>query len=192
MSDGVHSPADAPCERVKVQFDYAWKWFNYHADQRTKMFNYMLIAMGIFATATVNALDRNLPYVVVVLCALSTVFALSFSRLDRRNEELVQLGEEVLAHLERTGIFGANTRIMDRGGNEIDFGILWRQELIERGIDQSAFRSALRGKHRFWLRSLAYLIAAVFATGGLWVGTHLDDYSAKPAQTACHWAVACG
>jgi hypothetical protein len=39
---------DDPSELQKLQFDFAWKWFAYHADQRVKMFNFMLIVFGIF------------------------------------------------------------------------------------------------------------------------------------------------
>lgn len=31
-----------PTDLEKMRFDYAWKWFNYHADQRMKMFNFIL------------------------------------------------------------------------------------------------------------------------------------------------------
>lgn len=166
MSEDAKTECDG-CDLVKLQFDYAWKWFSYHADQRTKMFNYMLIAMGIFASATVNALNSNQRPAVVILCAVSTIFALSFSRLDRRNEELVRLGEEVLAHLERTKVFATPPQIPDRKGDLVDFGILRRQAKLEGdGTWQS---DARRGKHRFWLRALSYLIAAIFFAVGYWV-----------------------
>lgn len=170
------APSATQADLVKMQFDYAWKWFAYHADQRTKMFNYMLVAMGIFATATVSSLDKGLPYVALTLCAVSTAFALSFSRLDKRNEELVRLGEEVLAHLERNSIFGEEQKIEDRQGEQIDFGILWRQKLIEDGFDQSGFKDALRGKHRFWLRTLSYILATIFTAAGIWIWVHLCDF----------------
>ena len=153
---------EKPSKLVQLQFDYAWKWFSYHADQRTKMFNYMLVAMGIFATAIVSAFNNNLLYVVALLSATSATFALIFSRLDKRNEELVRLGEEILAHLERTQIFSAPPTIEDRAGNEIEFGILHRQAQIEQGKPQTWQYNARRGKHRFWLPTIAKLIAVVF------------------------------
>jgi len=177
MADAVPGPAaqlpDEPSGLVKLQFDYAWKWFSYHADQRTKMFYYMLIAIGIFANAVVGAFDKNLLGVALVLCVVSAFFALVFSRLDLRNEELVRLGEEALAHLERSSIFGSSNTIEDRTGNPIDFGILWRQELVERRLSRSFLSNALRGKHRFWLRKLAYVIAAIFAVGAWWAAVQI-------------------
>ena len=99
-------PADRPSELHKLQFDYAWKWFCFHADQRVKMFNFMLIVFGIFAAGVVNALDKNLPTIVMAgLCIFAIVLALIFILLDRRNRDLVWLGEDVLMDLERKAIF---------------------------------------------------------------------------------------
>lgn len=33
---------------VKMQFDYAWKWFDFHARQRTTMFNFTIILRDSF------------------------------------------------------------------------------------------------------------------------------------------------
>src|SRR5262245_59920281 len=121
-------PADAPAE-LKLQFDYAWKWFAFHADQRVKMFNFMLIVVGIFAAGVVNALDKDLPPVAISsLCFFATFLAWTFILLDGRNRHLVWLGEDVLIHLERETI----EKIKDgrnKDEQEIDFGILWRQVL---------------------------------------------------------------
>ena len=86
---------DDPSELQKLQFDFAWKWFAYHADQRVKMFNFMLIVFGIFAAGLVNALDKHVPKPAVVLFAFfAGILALVFSLLDRRNRDLVWLGED--------------------------------------------------------------------------------------------------
>jgi hypothetical protein len=82
--------AGSPSELQKLQFDYAWKWFSYHADQRVKMFNYMLLIFGIFAAGLINALDKNLPKVAAVCLAFfAAILAVIFSLLDRRNRDLV-------------------------------------------------------------------------------------------------------
>src|SRR5260370_29011163 len=104
-------PAD-PLELRKLQFDYAWKWFSFHADQRVKMFNFMLIVFGIFAAGVVNALDKDLPPVAIAgLCFFAAFLAWAFMRLDRRNRDLVWLGEDVLMDLERKAIFGEGQKI---------------------------------------------------------------------------------
>jgi hypothetical protein len=80
----------------KLQFDYAWKWFNYHADQRVKMFNFMLVVLGIFAAGIVNAFDKAPNTVTAFLCFFAAGLAVVFTFLDRRNRDLVWLGEDVL------------------------------------------------------------------------------------------------
>jgi hypothetical protein len=81
-------PSDTMSDLVKVQFDYAWKWFSFHADQRVEMFNFMLVAFGIFATAVVSSVDKGLPKEVsIALCLLASALALIFVRLDRRNRD---------------------------------------------------------------------------------------------------------
>ena len=179
------SAPNPPSELHKLQFDYAWKWFSFHADQRVKMFNYMLLVFGVFAAGIVNALDKHIPNkVTTILCFFAALLALIFARLDRRNRDLVWLGEDVLMHLEREGIFGTDLEVDGRYGQIIKFGILWRQALEEqsasdrirnalgdRGCALSLImiRDAFRGKHRVWLPMISYLIAAVFFVAGILV-----------------------
>jgi hypothetical protein len=172
-------PAD-PSELGKLQFDYAWKWFSFHADQRVKMFNFMLIVFGIFAAGVVNALDKDLPPVAIAgLCFFAAFLAWAFMRLDRRNRDLVWLGEDVLMDLERKAIFGEGQKIEGRydrkeGRNrKIDFGILWRQALEERrspnwGPIGNYWRDGWLGKHRVWLPAIGGWIGVLFFAAGLW------------------------
>ncbi len=176
-------PPNPPSELHKLQFDYAWKWFSFHADQRTKMFNYMLLVFGIFAAGIVNALDKHLPNLVTAdLCFIAAALALIFARLDRRNRDLVWFGEDVLMHLERVGIFGTDVKINGRYDSKIDFGVLWRQALEERVASNRIsnalpnrgcaplitwLRDAWLGKHRVWLPTVSYLIAIVFFSAGI-------------------------
>ncbi len=153
-----------------LQFDYAWKWFNFHADQRVKMFNYMFVGLGLFATAIVGTLDKHLNTLVPVsLCALAALLALIFSRIDTRNQALLRLSEEVLTELERTAIFGSENWIVDRAGSRIHFGILWRQYLEDHRPNGfvKVVSDAWQGRHRIWLRAIAILLAALFATSSL-------------------------
>lgn len=161
------------------QFDYAWKWFSFHADQRVKMFNFMLIVFGIFAAGVVNALDKDLPPVAIAaLCFFATFLAWVFTRLDRRNQYLVWLGEDVLMHLERKAIFGERQKIEERYDRkegryrEIDFGILWRQASEERrsrdwGRIGNYWRDGWLGKHRVWLHAIAGWIGLAFLAAGV-------------------------
>jgi hypothetical protein len=195
-------PAASPPQQVsdlhKLQFDYAWKWFSYHADQRVKMFNFMLVVLGIFAAGVVNAFDKTPNIVTAILCFFAAGLAVVFTFLDRRNRDLVWLGEDVLTHLERKAIFGESVKIQGRYDQPIDFGILWRQALEEESTHRRPIRDALRdalgpkawrtacrdawlGKHRIWLRLVGFLIAVLFLAAGIWI---LKQPPRQPARSS--------
>jgi hypothetical protein len=76
--------------------DFAFKWFQVHADQRLKVFNFFLIIAGIcvagFFTATQakNAVAASLiSFVLVAVCVC-------FKQLDLRTAQLVEIGEDYL------------------------------------------------------------------------------------------------
>jgi HAD superfamily hydrolase (TIGR01549 family) len=153
-----------------LQFDYAWKWFNYHADQRVKMFNYMFVGLGLFATALTGTLGKGVPWwVPVALCFFASLLAVIFALIDGRNQRLVRLGEDVLFELESSAIFGKARYIKGRSKPDIPFGILRRQE--EEDTASGAFRKILKdvieGRHRILLRAIAMLLAIAFSAAGL-------------------------
>jgi hypothetical protein len=159
-------PVD-PWELQKLQLDYAWKWFSYHADQRVKMFNYMLIVFGIFAAGLVNALDKNVPKAAAVgLAFFAGVLALIFSLLDRRNRDLVWLGEDVLKDLERTVIFQQGGEVRDHFGQNVTLSILTRADPPTQS-PRCSFRDARLGKHRVLLPLFAYVISVAFFAIGI-------------------------
>jgi len=92
----------------KLRFDYAWKFFEFHAKQRTTMYNFFLVFSAIIITAQMKLISMDDSASMVFLVALSilgilmTVF---FIFLDRRNEELVRCAEMVLKILEKEYIF---------------------------------------------------------------------------------------
>src|ERR1700691_3702810 len=89
-------PTNPPSELCKLQFDYAWKWFSFHADQRTKVFNFMLVVLGIFLAGIITGLNKELSHLgAAILCFIAAGLAVIFARLDRRNRDLVWLGEEI-------------------------------------------------------------------------------------------------
>jgi hypothetical protein len=171
MSAGLQkSPKDSMSDLVKLQFDYAWKWFSFHADQRVKMFNFMLVAFGIFATAVVSSLDKHLPTnVSAALCVIAGVLALIFVFLDGRNGYLVRLGEEVLVQLERRNMFKGDQSIEDRWGATVPFGILLRQEKEDSRRPFNEYSAVWLGRHRFWLRAVGVLFAVSFFAAAFFI-----------------------
>ena len=179
-----NATTNEPSELAKLRFDYAWKWFSFHADQRIKMFNYMLVVFGIFAAGVVNALDKHLPNPVVSgLCFSAGFLALIFTRLDARNQDLVWLGEDVLVELERETIFGADATIKGHKGDNkdknISFGILLPQANAQ---THWKIYDAWRGKHRVLLRWIGYLIAILFFASGIWILVQPPAIASKPRE----------
>jgi hypothetical protein len=161
-------PVEPVTDLSKLQFDYAWKWFAYHADQRVKMFNYMLVVVGILANAVVGALEKKYPAGISMgLCGVGALLTLIFAKFDRRNRDLVWIGEDVLVELERKNIFGAGKKIAGRYGTQIDFGILSRQIEEETTAGGGLCHDARKGKHRFWIPAVCYLIALLFVAAAI-------------------------
>jgi hypothetical protein len=196
MTNGPIRPRDPPLELRKLQFDYAWKWFSYHADQRVKMFNFMLVVFGVFATAIGSTVGRLPSGFTAVLCFVAAALGLIFPLLDRLNRDLVWLGEELLTHLEKNVLFGEAITIKDRRGEDIRLGILSRQSFEDdtranniwyawgKGVGDtwrawSTWRAcgkcvddAWHGKHRVWLPLVGFLMFALFLGAGVWILKH--------------------
>jgi len=161
-------PINPPTELSKLQFDYAWKWFAYHADQRVKMFNYMLLVIGILTNAVVGALEKKYPAGISIgLCVVGAFLAFIFARFDRRNRDLVWLGEDVLVEIERKSLFGSENKISGRYGKQVDFGILSRQVTEETRAAGCVFHDAWMGKHRFWIPTICYSITTLFVSSAI-------------------------
>lgn len=192
MTNGPSLPCDPELELHKLQFDYAWKWFSYHADQRVKMFNFMLVALGIFAAAIVNAITYHMAHrATAVLCFIAGILALVFGFLDMRNRDLVLLGEELLTALERDVIFRTGNSLKDRDGEDVQFGLLLRQSVeddarrldtwrhwTKRGLEKGwlawgrrLLSDARHGRHRVWLRFIAVVMSVLFFGAGGWIWT---------------------
>ncbi|HUD86004.1 MAG TPA: hypothetical protein VMR17_06095 [Xanthobacteraceae bacterium] len=143
----------------------------------------MLVVLGIFLAGIITGLNKELSHLgAAILCFIAAGLAVIFARLDRRNRDLVWLGEEILMYLERECIFRTNGKFTDRHGQTRSFGILWRQVLEEKKAKEE-FREgwkdkscvplfiflcdAWHGKHRIWFPVVSYLIAAVFVAAGI-------------------------
>ena len=174
----VSEPAPDPkLELQKLRFDYAWKWFSFHAEQRVKMFNFMLLVFGVFAAGLLNALDKNLPKAVaVVLSFFAAILAVLFSQLDRRNRDLVWLAEDVLKQLERDFIFADGKMIKDSFGRDVPASILGRRDPpIWSWATSHIVESIGLGRHRVILPLIAYLIAAAFLLTGVLLWLYWDQ-----------------
>lgn len=159
-------------ERERLRFEYAWNWFNFHADQRTKMFNFMLIGLGVFAAATVSAFEKKLFFEATLISFVACVTAIVFRRLDRRNRDLYVVAMDVLINAEQHTLFGSGIKIKDHQGDDVHFGVARRialddEEASKRVKGKNAFaqhrHQFLTGKHRHWMPRIAIGFAMLFA-----------------------------
>jgi len=155
----------AASEKLAMQFQYAWNWFECHAKQRISMFNYFLLAMGILATAYVHALKEAPSIVAFCLALMGLLVSAIFWLLDWRNKQLVHMGEDLLRELEHKRLFPGF-----RSGSdwEVQHALLHEEDVDERAARAGGRRS--RGKrlqvkflkHGFLIRGLEALVLVFF------------------------------
>ena len=79
-----------------------WSWFALHAGQRLQLVNFWLIAVAFLASAYVQARANHLISISLGVSATGVIASLAFWRLDVRTQQLVQVAENALEHLERS------------------------------------------------------------------------------------------
>ena len=180
------SSPSSPTALEQMRFEYAWKWFDFHAEQRTKMFNYMLIGMGIFATAFVTAVDKRLELEAAILSSAAVVIALVFCFIDHRNRQLYIVAMDVLIDMEKSVVFADRTGNVFRNhrGDEKRYGISSRVAWEDMSSDErrrieaqsrppeppKSYVASLRrqlagikqGQHRYWMPFVALSFATLF------------------------------
>jgi hypothetical protein len=123
----MNNPEDV--NTVEKDFgDYAWKYFEFHANQRLTTFNYYIAVSGLVTTGLVASFHRavEVPYLGIVLGLLLIAFSHIFWRVDARNRILVQYGEDALKLFERRFKENGNGDKMfnqpQEGGADQDWG----------------------------------------------------------------------
>src|SRR5580704_14128556 len=112
-------------QRVKMQFDYAWKWFDFHAKQRTSMFNFYIIEIGATLGAVAALTKANVDKQVIdFICYFGIAVSIVFLLLDARNGRLLRYGELNLVHLEKTHIFPDNDATVYYENKQRPLGVL--------------------------------------------------------------------
>ncbi|MCH9052826.1 MAG: hypothetical protein IIA72_17440 [Proteobacteria bacterium] len=92
----------------KLALDHAWKWFEYHANQRLVTFRFYLILVASLLAADFVALREKMWSISIVVGAILVCVTYLFFKLDERNKILVKLGEAALTSEENyiSGILG--------------------------------------------------------------------------------------
>jgi hypothetical protein len=92
-------------ELVRLQFEYAWRYFQHYAGQRVSIFNFFMIFAGASGTVYFTLLSSTHWVMAILQPFLASILSLFFLCLDRRMEELIHIAEDVLRLLEEDVIF---------------------------------------------------------------------------------------
>ena len=149
----------------QARMKYAWDWFQYHADQRLKAFNFFLVILGLFVGVYGAAMKESIatsasPYAtfaaVVALCG--AIISIAFLLIEIRNTELVECGRRWLDILENG--LGMRIRQDDRervclheAVGSVTWPLLWFQGVV---------------LHRFWTRAIYGVAFVGFVSAFAW------------------------
>lgn len=80
----------------------AWEYFNLHAGQRLKTFNFYIVICALLSTALFGLYQKehSNPWIGLLLGTLLVLFSFIFWKLDERNRELIHHGEAALRFFE--------------------------------------------------------------------------------------------
>ena len=170
MADPVHDEDPVATESAEqetmndFQYEYAWNWFAYHAEQRTSMFNYFLAAASLLAAGYAASIYEH-PQAAIAIGLVGMLVSISFVLIDKRNDALVRRGERVLRAIERQR-FPDVTSNQKKKDNLVPGGILLVNEEGKREeFKDSLWRLFWFGTHRFHLRWIEGVFALAFALG---------------------------
>ena len=86
---------------AQMKFEYAWRYFAYHAKQRVTMFNFFLVGSGIIGNAYGLLLRGESHLQAGGIALIGFLVCAVFLMLDVRNHQLVRLGEDALRRVEQ-------------------------------------------------------------------------------------------
>jgi hypothetical protein len=150
------------------RFEYAWRYFDFHAKQRTTMFNFFLLFSGLMLNGCFLLFQQRHSVLLFFASILGIAITFMFLFLERRNEELVHVAEDILRAVERDVLFlGFSRQVkwpkqrkwfgrMIEQDTTIDLGIFTREDKYE------AQHLVSRYRHGVWLPRVQMAIAALY------------------------------
>jgi len=144
-------------ERAKLQFDYAWKWFESHQRQRMVMFYYYCIIVGVLANALVASYNESYSAIRGPIGIMGFMTSMALLIFETRNRWLCKVAEDILEKLENDVIFPED--FVDKDGNKM--GPLSVDTRIGMREGQKLTAKQFFLKHKYWIRGM-YVIVALF------------------------------
>jgi hypothetical protein len=77
--------------------EYGFRWFEFHAQQRTTTFNFYLIIYAGLAAVASFLFKENIHLGLSVISVILIFISVLFWQLDVRNRQLIQIGESILS-----------------------------------------------------------------------------------------------
>jgi len=163
MSDDPGAAQADREQRLQTELNYAWSWFQYHAQQRLTAFNFLLIVVGVVAVAYSQAVEKGWDGVGVAVGALGALIATGFLMLDVRNEELVDCGRAALERLElQLGVCPSH-----EAGQRVQLAQTgWIGTFAVASVRRTGWIS-----HSRWLRIIEGAVALAFVVAAAWAAT---------------------
>jgi len=167
----------------KTRLDIAWKRCDFHAKQRTTLFNFFLLLTGIILNAYTLAIRDNLAAIAIPLCLFGVVQSIAFMLFDFRNRQLTSYAENIIEKVERSGLFPAGYSDPAINSNaQLGLLIAERESGMREGCSRSWCEWAMKMKvgiiTMHCLAILLFLFALVFAAYRLG-----ETPSAKPGES---------
>jgi hypothetical protein len=131
--------------------EYAWNWFEYHAGQRLTAFHFFLIFLGALVVGFSTGIKDGNLFFAQAVAYFGAFVSFAFFMLEIRNEQLVDIGRNALAHLEGS--------LMSRP--ELQLICLARKNK-PKGKHRPDFVS-----HKFWLRAIYLACTFLFIIGAV-------------------------
>jgi hypothetical protein len=183
-------------DRDKVRLEYAWKYFEFHANQRMTMFNFFIGFSALFIGACGKLFSVGYYKILFFILLFGAVYTLIFLFLDRRNEELVHIAEALLLELEKTVFFdNYNAKVlypmrrnllggMDKKETaDIPVGIFSRQEHEEDKIAKN-YVGESKYSHGIWLPRMIFGLFLGYLCSATLITSHIKPFSMLLYQVA--------
>jgi len=170
-------------EVEKQRFEYAWRWFNYHAGQRMQLFNFFLIITGILANAYVGAYEKGTNLMRLAISLIGTLQSFGFLAFDIRSRELTRYAEDILEKIEYDKLFpeGYSDSRINKGR---DLGLIICEStgnMREGRLHERGWKNIL--KMKVWIRSIEIIVGLVFLTGLIGAISQINSHEATtPSQ----------
>jgi|GEM_PF-607843 len=158
-------------EQNKLQYNYAWNWFDFHAKQRVSMFNFFLIITGILANGFISVIRTDCRFLGAGIAILGIITSIGFIFLDVRNKQLVEMGEDMLLSIEEkifSGEFKIKIKEKPMDPKQVQGGFMLREYKEEpRWEKGSRWRYIKRNaiKHKFIIGFIELAVAILFLLG---------------------------